>query len=262
MRFINEDYSYRAASLVYTSLLSIVPLAIVSLTALSLIPGLAGAGQIIQDFIFKNFVAESASAILEYLQKFWEQTQHFSWITLFFLLIVCVFLILNIGHMFDTIWQVEKKRNYILSFIVYLLILVFAPIFIGLSILISTFLFSLPFISALNHIPYLQSSLLFLFPYLLTFIGFTLLNWLLPSTKVRLSAAALGGITSTILFELSKWGFAEYVQYSTTYKLLYGTLSILPMFLVWLYLCWVIVLFGGVVSHEFDKLFRSHAHTH
>lgn len=253
-RFVNEGYSYRAASLVYATLLAIVPMATVGLTVLSWIPYFQGLGKPIQNFILNNFVTESATNITVYMQQIWQQTQHIPFINLVFLLFIGVFLLLNIKDAFNSIWETENQRNYFVNFSINLVVLITLPILLGLSLLASTFLFSLPLIKTITSTLYLHHALFSLFPYLFTFLAFFLLNWLLPSTHVPKFAALLGAFTSTVLFELSKWGFAEYVKYSTTYKLLYGTLSVIPIFLIWVYVCWVIVLFGAVVAHDIAKM--------
>ena len=247
-RFIKEGYTYRAASLVYATLLSMVPMAVIGLSVLTRVPGLEGMGKPIQSFVFHNFVSGSADRILSYLERFWSQAHHFSVITLIFLVVVCVMMVLNMMQAFDSIWKVEESRNKYWSVGIIILVLLLGPALIGLSIVASTFLFSLPYLSDLSNILVVKRGVLFIFPYALTFIGFWFLNWIIPAAKVKLKAAAVGALTSTVLFELGKWGFAAYLKFSTTYKALYGALSIIPFFLVWVYVAWLIVLFGVMVS--------------
>lgn len=253
VRLNDDDLSYRAASLVYNSLLSMVPFAIVMLTMLSLIPAFHGVGESIQHFVFQNFVSGSAQTIVNELQHFMAQMQHLSWITTIFLVITAVFMMTNINQAFDAIWHVKNQRSFLVMFAIYFFFVIIGPILIGSGVVISSFLISLPFVSAVHHIPYVTNVFVYFLPYIFTWITFTLMNWLIPSCPVKFWCALVGGLVSTILFELLKWGFGLYVAYSTTYQALYGALAIIPLFLLWLYCCWLVILIGVVVSHEMSR---------
>ena len=83
----------------------------------------------------------------------------------------------------------------------------------------------------------------------LTWILLTLLYLLLPNTKVRLRAAVSGALAGAILWEASKWGFRLYLEKAVGYSTLYGSLGLIPLFLLWLYLTWLVVLFGLEIAY-------------
>ena len=82
----------------------------------------------------------------------------------------------------------------------------------------------------------------------ITALFFLLAYMTLPNTRVHVRTAVVGGLVAAILWEVAKWGFREYVGYSVSYSRLYGSLGILPLFMLWIYLSWLIVLFGLQVS--------------
>lgn len=247
-RFWLEGFSYRAASLVFASLLSLIPLLIIALSILSIFPWFQGIGHTVQNLIWQNFVVASASHITLFFDQFTQQLQHFSLYNLAFLFIICLLLLLNMSHAFNTIWRVNTGHSFIASVCIYVTLLLIAPLLIGIGLITTTYLASLKLISDVHHIPLIQHIALYISPILLTFCVFTFANWILPTTRVKWRYAALGGLVTAILFEVAKYGFALYITLSTTYRLLYGTLAIIPIFLIWLYVSWVLILLGGLIA--------------
>jgi len=84
--------------------------------------------------------------------------------------------------------------------------------------------------------------------------GFTLLYMALPNVPVRFRHAAIGGVIAGLLFEVLKFGFGIYIRNFAAYDAIYGALSALPVFLIWTYLSWAVILFGGVVAAELPKI--------
>lgn len=248
-RFLNEGCADRAASLVYTTLLSLVPLSLVTFSIISYIPWFHGVGEHIQDFIFANFVTSSAHSLINNFKDFMHALPNLSKTNLVALTVFSLLTIYNVSSAFNVIWQVKKHRNIFWSFFVYLLILILTPILMGLGFVISSLIISLPFLTGVGKVPFVTQLLFWIMPYILTFLAFTLLNWILPSCKVPLYAAAVGGLVTSVLFELAKMTFGFYLAYFSTYQILYGALAIFPIFLVWLYISWIVILIGALISH-------------
>ena len=110
--------------------------------------------------------------------------------------------------------------------------------------LVSSYLATLPFLA---DIAFLEKPFVYLLPYLVAFLIFTFFNWALPSCKVPLRNAAWAGLFTTILFEVIKYLFSLYMSYFPTYRLIYGALATIPIFLLWIYTSWVIILLGALV---------------
>jgi len=248
-RFVDDGLTTRAASLAYTTLLSLVPVMIVGFSVLSLFPRFHGIGQEIQEFIVSNFVAQSADIITKYLNSFLENVTRLSVMNIIFLAVVAVLMMYNINRAYNAIWHTEHRFRFTASFVIYFVVLLVSPVVLGGFIVLGAFLTHLPFIQGILKTPYIHKPLFFILPYVLIFITFTVFNWVLPSCKVRLLHAAIGGLLSMLLFQLAKYGFTVYLNHFPTYRLLYGALATIPIFLIGLYVSWTIILLGTLVTN-------------
>lgn len=248
-QFLQEACFTRAAALAYTLLLAIVPLMTVSLSLLSAFPVFQDVSKKIQDFVFSNFVAGSADIVQQHILSFTEAARHLSITGLFFLAITAVMMIFNMESDFNAIWQVKQRRHGASAFFIYLAVLTLFPLFVGLGIMISSDLGSLPFVREMIEALKLKPLLLHCFPYLLTWSAFAGLYVTLPNCSVKIRHAVWGSLIAMIMFEWAKYGFSLYLANFPSYELLYGALAAIPIFLLWVYLMWLIILFGAVVAH-------------
>lgn len=250
IQFNSDGCFYRAAALTLTSLLSIVPLLAVSLSVLAAFPEFKPFGVQIQNFIFNNFVATSGKIIQKYLQEFALHAAQLSVIGLLFLLITAILMLYNIEQAFNVIWRVNRTRHGVTALLSYWAILTLAPILIAIGFAFSSYFFSLPVISSITG--FLNHDKLFFvtMPFLFTVAAFTLLYQVVPNCQVGFRYAFAGGLVAAILFEFAKHGFAIYFTLFPTYELLYGTLAAVPIFFLWIYFSWLIVLFGAEISHS------------
>lgn len=249
-RFFTDGCPGRAAALSYTTLLSLVPLMAVTFAVLSAFPVFHGLGDKIQTFIFANFVADSAQVVQKHLQGFVQQTSRLSAPGLLFLLGTAVLLMFTMEQAFNAVWHVAKRRRLVSAFLLYWGVLTLTPILLGVAFAMSSYLDYLPLFSGSTEIAGLKQAVLNYLPYLLTFVAFTIFYGAIPNCFVPPKNAFIGAVVSTILFELAKFGFSFYVSSFPTYHLLYGALATIPIFLVWMYVSWMIILFGAIVSHE------------
>lgn len=251
-QFVGDGCVYRAGSLAYATLLSLVPLFTVVFLVISFFPFFIEVRKHLQDFIFSNFVATSAEQIQIHLNQFISHTSSLSAFGMIFLLLSAIFLIFTIEQTFNAIWRVRKSRGGVAAFFMYWGVLTLFPVLIATGMLFSSTITSLPWLGqAMKFASF--TPLYILMPKLVTFALFTLLYIAVPNCKVPLKAAALGGFIATVLFEIAKWGFTVYVQSSTSYALLYGALSTVPIFLMWIYVSWLVILLGAVVSYVMTK---------
>jgi membrane protein len=241
---VNHDrLTVNAGYMAYITLLSLVPLTTVLLTALSRIPTFAGAGDQIQDFIFRNFVPAAGEAVQSMFTVFIANTTKMTTIGLAFLFVAALLLISSIDSNLNYIWRSKKKRARVYSFSLYWTVLTLGPIFVGASIVVSSYITGLRIISD-DAINFFYQAL----PILFSFSAFFGLYMFVPNLKVRVTHALTGALIAGILFEVSKKGFAIYITQFPTYELIYGALSAVPILFVWVYLCWFIVLVGAEIT--------------
>lgn len=246
---MREGFMYRAASLAYATLLAIVPLAIVTFSVLAFFPYFKGAETELQNLILQNFVAESASIISIHLNQFTAHVHDLSKINIIFLIILDILMLYNIQKAFNSVWRARPKLNVSIAFLIYFVVLLVSPIFFGALLVLGSMVYKMSHAAGLLSTTGLKSLFYFLLPHLVILLTFTFFNWILPSTRVKFWCALLGGIITTIIFELAKAGFSFYLIHFKTYQLLYGALATLPLFLIWLYVSWLIILFGALVTN-------------
>ncbi len=247
-RFISHGGLERAGSLAYTTLLSLVPLMTVVFAILSAFPVADRVSEMVQNFIFQNFMPASGEVVHRYLLEFSQKASRLSGVGFLALLLVAIMLMSTIDNTFNAIWEVRRKRRPLNKFLVYWAVLSMGPLLVGASVLATSYLVSLPMVSEATSTG-MGRSLLAWVPTLTSGLAFTLLYWLVPNRPVRLRHAIAGGVLAALLFEYSKQAFAWYVTTFPTYEAIYGALAAIPIFLLWIYLSWLVVLLGAELTY-------------
>lgn len=248
---VRQFYLHRglqiASSLSYTTLLSLVPLITVMFGFLGGLPFFEDAGLAVQIFIYENFIPSFGDALWEYLNSFASKASQLTVTGICILLIIAILLMSTIDNALNTIWHIRNRRNPIARFLVYWATLTLGPLLVGVGLVSTSYLLSLPVISEVDATFgfEIKKNLLSSLPFLTTSIAFSLLYILIPNCFVLRKHAFIGGFAAAILFELAKYGFGIYVKTMTSYQTIYGAIAIIPLFLIWIYLSWVIVILGA-----------------
>lgn len=246
-RFLDDKGLDSAASLTYTTLFAVVPTMTVTFSIISMVPAFHELGGELQNFIFRNFVPSTGATLLSYLTAFSEQARQLTWVGVIFLVVTALMMMLTIEKAFNTIWRVRQPRRGVSSFLIYWAILSLGPLLLGAGFAISTYVASLAMLAgpdALFDVAWLIRSA----PLLLEIAAFTLLYAVVPNTRVPLRHALAGGLFSALLVEAAKKLFSLYVGAFPTYQLIYGAFATVPLFLLWIYVCWLIVLLGAELA--------------
>lgn len=244
--------SQAAASLAYTTLLSLVPLLAIAFGIASALPVFGDLSGKVKGFIASNLLpgTSASKVILSYIDQFASQAHRLTTLGILLLGLTALLLLDTIGTAFDVIWRgaaVAKNRSLARSILVYAAIIVLGPVVFGLSITATSYLAGVS-MGYTDGIPLIGQFTLKLSSELVTVTGFTLLYLFLPNAHVSLRYAVAGGVTAGVLFEAMGRLFALYVTHFPTYTLIYGTFSVVPIFLLWVYFCWLVLLFGAVVT--------------
>jgi membrane protein len=165
----------------------------------------------------------------------------------------------NVEQALNDIWGVRQQRDWTRRFADYLTVLVVAPLFLGVALSLRTTLESQWLVQKLLEVPGLAGLYHFglgLAPTLLTFVGFSFLYWFLPNTEVRPLSALLGGLVAAFLFDAAQSLYLGFNVGVARYGAIFGTFAVLPLFLVWIYVSWVIVLLGAEVAFAHQHLAR------
>lgn len=245
----HEDRCFEAAAgLAYTSLLALVPLMAVMLGVLSAFPVFDYGVEQLQDFIFSYFVPAVSDVVREYLDQFIACSTSLTGTGTIFLVIAAIILMAMIEKILNRIWRVSRPRRPIGRLTVYWAVLTLGPLLLGASLGLTSYLAALPLLAPEMVRGSLQSLLLIITPFLVALVAFTLIFMIVPNRQVHWRHALTGAACSALAFELSKRGFVFYLTNFPTYERLYGALAAIPIFLVWIYISWVIVLFGACVA--------------
>lgn len=251
-KFYQDDCFNRAAGLAYTTLLSLVPLLTVSFSVLSAFPIYRDMTQKIQNLIFSYIITDSAQIVQQHFLNFIAQTIKLSAIGIIGLLITAILLVFSMEQAFNKIWHVERNRHGITAFLLYWAVITLIPIVVASLFNICLYLTGMTGNdNILLHI--IENLITTILPYLTTFIAFALLYLALPNCKVPINSAVVAAIITTILLELARHFFTLYINNFTGYALIYGAFAAIPIFLVWLYISWVVILFGVAVSYVLTK---------
>jgi membrane protein len=247
-RFSRHEGPQNAAALSYTTLLSLVPLMTVTLAVFSAFPVADRVYEMIQDFVFENFVPTSGELLQQHLSDFSAKASKLTGTGAAVLVVVALLMMATIDRALNAIWEVKAKRSFASKFLIYWAVLSLGPLLIGASVLVTSYIISLPILSEAASTG-IGRTLLGLAPVVASATAFTMIYAVVPNRRIRLLHAVAGGVFAALLFEVAKRGFGFYITQFPTYEAIYGALATVPIFLVWLYLSWTIVLLGAEVTH-------------
>lgn len=255
----------QAAALSYRTIFGIIPLAIVMLLLFRLFPAYSDVGHKVKNLIYDELQlsnikyntnsdndvsavesdANDTVLLTEYLDKIVAQFfkgVHSGSVTIVSLLIViwaALALLSTIERAFNNIWHVPKGRNFFKRIINYWALLTLGPILLGVGVYITTTNATFTELES-SHSDYVPA----LLSYLVSVVAFFLLYLVLPNTKVKAKVAVWGAAVAALVWAVAKWGFGAYVTKFIPYSQVYGVLGLIPLGVFWIYVSWLIVLFG------------------
>jgi membrane protein len=239
-----EDRCFEeAASLSYTSLLSMVPLLAVVFGIVSAFPVFNEWSSNLQSLIFDNFLPDTGEQIVPHINTFLDSVSSLTLPGTLMLFVTALLLMVRIEVAFNRIWRVDRNRSLTNRIVMYWAVLTLGPLLIAAAIALS----AQRIFGATGIAGGLPPGLQTLGIFLLSWLVFTLFFVLVPNRRVRFRDALIGAFLSTVLFSLAKIGFVAYVS-NTNYKVIYGALATVPIFLFWLYLVWIVVLLGASLA--------------
>jgi len=244
---LREDRGFETAgSLTFTTLLALVPLIAVALALATPFPAFERAMDTLGRFASAQLLPAGSARVTRQIAAFAEKADELTSVGLAFLVVTAVMLMHTAEEALNRIFRVRRRRHLARRLFVYAAVLTLGPALIGASLYLTSTLVvnSLGFLDLDEYRRTVVSLLAFVF----TCAALTLVYTVVPYRHVALRHAAVGGLVAGVVFELAKRGFGIYVAHFPTYTMLYGAFAIIPLFLLWLYVSWVVVLFGATLT--------------
>jgi membrane protein len=247
-RFREDRLGITASSLTFTTLIALVPLLTVMLAVFTAFPMFSTFQVALEKYFFQSLVPDTiAKPVLSALTQFAAKANRLGTAGLAALVLTALALMLTIDRTLNAIWRVRKPRPIAQRVLVYWAAATLGPLVLGISLTLTAWVIStskMIFGSLHDSVALALNAIEFM----LLALGLAALYHYVPNTHVRRRHAMAGGIVAAVGFEVAKKGLAWWVSQVPTYSVVYGTLASLPIFLIWLYLSWVIVLMGAVIA--------------
>lgn len=251
-RLVEDRCLTVAGSLTYTTLLALVPIFTVTVTLTAHVPAVKQLVEQLRSFILKNLLPEVAGRVITvYMEQFAQNAARLTVIGLTIILATAIALMFTIDSAFNDIWRTRQQRSWWARLVAYTALISIGPLLIGASLTITSFVVHL--VHKLERVlPLFDDILLRLIPFVMTTAALVLAYRIVPNRHVPMRHAIAGGLFAAAMFELTKYLFVVYLAKVPTYSLIYGAFAAVPIFLLWLFCCWMVVLVGAEVTATFS----------
>lgn len=247
-RLNEERLPQVAGSLTFTTVLAVVPLLTIALAVFTTFPLFTTFRHSLEAYFFRSLMPPTISqTILGYLNQFATQASRLSAVGAVALMGTAMAMMSMVDRTFNQIWRVRTPRPFLQRMLMYWSLITMGPLLLGFSISATSYLFTATS-DVVGRLPMAGAAFYTLISLLLTAAAFTLFYVVVPNRLVDWRDAAAGGALAAVAFELSKRLFAVFIAKFHTYTVVYGALAAVPIFLVWIYLGWLIILSGAVVA--------------
>jgi membrane protein len=250
---VRDEITRRAAALTYHTMVSLVPLLAVGFAIFQSFGGLKKYQEPLRDLIVDNLAAGRAQEVGQWIDQFISNISAgaIAGIGVVFLFYSAIGLLTNIEGSFNRIWHIQRGRSPLQRVMMYWLLLTLTPPLLGIALSMSARLQSHAYAMNLMHwLPFGLGRLLVSLTTVFTIcLAFTLSYLIVPNIRVRIRAALLGGVVAGVLWSILKALFISFTANSIKYSAVYGALSALPVLMIWIYLSWIIVLFGATYAY-------------
>jgi membrane protein len=247
-RFREDRLGLTAGSLTFTTLISLVPLMTVMLALFTAFPMFSRFHQALEKYLLQGLVPDSiAKPVLASLTQFASKASQVGSVGLVVLVVAALALMLTIDRTLNAIWRVRKPRPFAQRVLVYWAALTLGPLLLGISLSMTSYALS----ASRGLVETLPGGVRFVLnavEFLLLAGGMAALYRYIPNTHVNPTHAWAGGVFVAIGIEITKRVVGWYIGSVPSYSVIYGAFATLPIFLLWIYLCWVVVLLGAVIA--------------
>jgi membrane protein len=237
-----------AGSLTFTTVLALVPVLTIAFAIFTTFPLFTTFRDSLEAYFVQSLMPKGiANTILDYLSQFSAKASRLSALGAIFLIVTAVMMFGTVDRTLNRIWRVQTTRPFVQRMVIYWAVMSFGPLLIGASVTAASELLPMT-ASGARDWQWLRASFTLLVSITLSTLAFALLYLTVPNRFVDWREAMTGGLVAAIGFEITRRGFAFAINLGGGYRAIYGALSAVPVFLIWVYLFWLITLLGAAVA--------------
>lgn len=242
-RFRSDQLAHIAGSLAFTTVLATVPLAALAFSVFSLLPGFQELLAPVRAFLFAHLLPASGDIVGKHIEELSQNVGGLTASSATILILSAVSLMATIERTFNFLWRATRPRPLVQRLITYWAVLTLGPALIAAGIGLSTWIGT--------HTAFTPGAIYRVtawLPVLMEFTVVTLFFVAVPNVRVKFRDAMAGALFSTVLFEILKRAFVVFVSSAVTYQVIYGAIAIVPIFMLWIYLSWMVCLLGAILA--------------
>lgn len=250
--FVDKELTLYAASLSFYTIFTIIPLLLIMLTLLTSLPSFAEHYETIKTFIFSNLMPVNSESIMGYIDSFLENSAKMGVIGLAMILVASLLFFKNFEYIANRIFH-AKQRSLWESITTYWTMLTLTPLALGLSFYITGYIATLmasnSLTAGLNILP--------LVPYVIIWALFFLLFQISANIKINPKASLISSFLISVIFSISKNAFIYYVFLNKSYATMYGSFAILMFLFLWIYVSWIIFIYGLKLCYIINRIYQN-----
>ena len=250
--FIDKELTLYAASLSFYTIFTIIPLLLIMLTLLTSLPSFAEHYETIKTFIFSNLMPVNSEAIMDHIDGFLQNSAKMGIIGLAMILVASLLFFKNFEYIANKIFHAPGRTLWE-SVTTYWTMLTLTPIALGVSFYITGYIATL----VSNHEYTAGLNILPLVPYIIIWGLFFLIFQIGPNAKINPKASMISSFIIAIVFSISKNAFIYYVFFNKSYTTMYGSFSILMFLFLWIYVSWIIFIYGLKLCYIIDSVYKN-----
>lgn len=253
-RFREDRLGLTASSLTFTTTIALVPLFTVALAVFTAFPMFGKLQEVLQRWLVDSLVPDNiARQVLGYLTQFAGKASRLGTAGLAVLFATALSLVFTIDRTLNAIWRVRQPRPWGQRLLVYWAAITLGPLLLAGSLTITSYLLTASR-GVVGGMPGSLRLLLDLLEFFIVAGGLAATYYYVPHTRVKWGHAWVGGIFAAAGIEIAKKLLAIYVNLVPSYSAVYGAFATVPILLVWIYVVWVIVLLGAVITAYLPSL--------
>jgi membrane protein len=253
-RFREDRLGVQASSLTFTTTMALVPFFTVALAVFTAFPMFSKLQAALQAWLVQSVIPDAiARQVLGYLTQFASKASRLGTVGVAALFFIAISLVLTIDRTLNGIWRVRRQRPLGQRVLIYWAVMTLAPLLLGASLSLTSYVISASR-GLVGGVPGAVQVLFDLIEFALLAAGLTALYRYVPNTHVQRAHAMAGGIFAAVAIEVARRILALYLGNVPTYSLVYGAFATLPILLLWIYIAWLVVLWGAVIAAYMPSL--------